>query len=248
MKSSNKNFIPGIFTAFNFFCGFLAIIKITEGSIITGCWLIIFAMIFDALDGQVARFIKSPSKFGVEFDSLADIISFGVAPAILLYHIHFQKMGILGIIISFSPVVCGAIRLARFNIQLTKLTEKSTFSGLPIPTASSTFISFVIFNYSLWNEIHLTRILGPQLFVICLLMISTIEYPTIPKITFRAGRKHSSFILLLFFMGTIIIIFPHETLYPASLGYALFGVLRFLYRLLRSTAGETKRTRALKKI
>jgi CDP-diacylglycerol--serine O-phosphatidyltransferase len=234
---SKKNFIPGIFTTFNIFCGYLAIIKISEGKIITACWLIIFAMIFDGLDGQVARFIKSPSSFGVEFDSLADVISFGVAPSFLLYHIYFQKFGILGIIMSFSPVVFGSIRLARFNIQLTGF-EKTNFSGLPIPIAAGSFISYVIFNYHFWNEIYLTRVLGPQLVFICLLMISTIEYPTFPKITFRAGRRHSFTILFLFSVFTLIIIFPQELLYPASIGFPLWGVMRFLYRILKAN-GES---------
>ena len=230
---NKKTFIPGIFTALNIFCGFLAIIKISEGNIVTGCWLIVFAAIFDGLDGRLARLIKSSSNFGVEFDSLADVISFGLAPAILLYHIHFHKFGILGIIISFSPLVFGAVRLARFNIQLSGF-EKENFSGLPIPIAALSFVSFVIFNYYFWNEIYLIRVLGPQLVLICILMVSTIEYYALPKFTFKAGKKNSLQIILMSIGFTLLILFPQETFYPLAVIYILWGVVRFFYRLLKN--------------
>ncbi|MFX0138636.1 MAG: CDP-diacylglycerol--serine O-phosphatidyltransferase [Candidatus Hodarchaeota archaeon] len=237
---NKKSFIPGFFTALNIFCGFLAIIKISEDNIITACWLIVFAAIFDGLDGQLARFIKSPSNFGVEFDSLADIVSFGVAPSFLLYDIYFQKFGILGIIMSFSPLVFGGVRLARFNIQLTGF-EKLNFSGLPIPIAAISFVSYVIFNYNFWNEIFLTRILGPHLVCVCILMVSTVEYYTFPKLTFRAGRKHSSIIIIMLVGFIILILFPHETLYPISIAYILWGVIRFFYRVLRIDTEEAEK-------
>ena len=107
---NRKSVIPGIFTTLNIFCVFLAIIKVNDDKILPACWLIVFAGVFDALDGQLARITKSSSDFGVEFDSLADIVSFGVAPAVLLYHIYFQKFGILGVMISFLPVVFGGFR------------------------------------------------------------------------------------------------------------------------------------------
>ncbi len=233
MEKSNKNrkqVIPGIFTALNIFCGFLAIIKINEGNFTTGGWLIIFAAIFDALDGQLARFTKSSSNFGLEFDSLADVVSFGVAPATLLYQVYFQKMGILGVIISFSPLVFGSVRLARFNIQSTGF-EKKKFSGLPIPIGAISFASFVIFNFHFWNEIHLTRLIGAQIVIICLLMVSTIEYYTFPRLTFRAGRIHSFQIIVLIIGFLVLALFPFESFYPISLAYIFWGVIRFLYRL-----------------
>ena len=237
---NKRSVIPGIFTALNIFCGFLAIIKISEGNYVIGSWLIVFAAIFDLLDGQLARFIKSASNFGVEFDSLADVISFGVAPAILLYNIQFQKLGILGIIISFSPLVFGAVRLARFNIQLTGF-EKSSFSGLPIPIAAISFATYVIFNYNFWNEIYLTRFLGPQIVLICILMVSTVEYYTLPKFTFKAGRKNSSLIIVSLIGFTILLIFPHETFYPFSIIYILWGIIRFLYRVLKNNENNEEK-------
>ncbi len=234
---NKKTFIPSLFTAFNIFCGYLAILKIIEGNYITACWLVFLAAIFDSLDGRLARMMNTASNFGVEFDSIADVISFGVAPSILLYNIYFNKMGILGVIISFSPLIFGGIRLARFNIQLVGF-EKSNFSGLPIPVAAISFISFAIFNNYFWDEIHLTRFIIPQLTVVCILMVSTIEYPTFPKMTFKAGRKHSSLILFVILCFILLMLFPHQTMYPMTIGYTLYGILMFLYKLFKSN-GET---------
>jgi len=203
----------------------------------TGCWLIVLAGIFDGLDGRLARLVKSASNFGVEFDSLADVISFGLAPSILLYYIYFINFNELGLIISFSPLIVGAVRLARFNIQLTGF-KKTNFSGLPIPIAAMSIVSFVIFNYHIWNEIHLTRVLIPQIVVICLLMISTIEYETLPKMTFKAGRKNSTQVILLLISFIIIILFPHETFYPICISFILWGVVRFFCRLLKHDKDE----------
>lgn len=237
---NKKRIIPGMFTTLNIFFGFLAIIKINESNIVTACWLIVFAAVVDLLDGQLARFTKSASEFGVEFDSLADVISFGVAPAFLLYNIYFQKFGILGIIMSLAHLVFGGIRLARFNIQLSGF-EKTKFSGLPIPIAAISFASFVIFNFNFWNEIYLTRILGPQLVFMCVLMVSTIEYYTLPKFSFRAGHKNSWQIIIMSVTFIILIIFPHEMLYPICIAYILWGVLRFFYFLLKTdTVKEVK--------
>ena len=226
-KKNNRTFIPGIFTTFNLFFGFLAIVKISEGNIVTGCWLIVFAGVFDAFDGQLARFTNSSSTFGIEFDSLADVISFGAAPAFLLHEIYFKSFGILGIIISFSPLIFGAIRLARFNINMDGI-KKSIFVGLPIPIAAISFATFVIFNYHFWGNIHLTRILGPQIVIVCLLMISYVEYDSFPKLTFKQGRDNSIQLILFLLIITTLTLYPHETFYPISLIYITWGVIRSL--------------------
>lgn len=235
--NSKRSVIPGIFTALNIFCGFLAIIKVTDGKIIQASWLIVFAAICDALDGKLARLTKSTSEFGIEFDSLADIVSFGVAPGILLYHVHFSNLGILGMIISFAPVVFGGFRLARFNIQTTGF-KKTNFSGLPIPISAVSFASFIIFNYRFWDNMHLTRFLGPQIAFVCLLMVSTIEYDTFPRLTFRAGRKHLARVITMLSGFTALILFPHETCYPLCLFYIFWGIFRFIGRILSANNEE----------
>ena len=109
--------VPSFFTLMNLFCGFLAIIQISEGYLHYGAWLIVLAGLFDALDGFMARITNSTSAFGIELDSLSDVVSFGVAPGFLLYYFGLNELQVPGLILAALPAVCGAIRLARFNVD-----------------------------------------------------------------------------------------------------------------------------------
>ena len=228
---SKKSVIPNIFTSLNIFCGFLSIISVSNGKFVNAAWLITIAAILDTFDGQVARLTKTDSNFGIEFDSLADIISFGIAPAILIYKVYFESFGILGIIISFLPLMCGGIRLARFNV-LFGGKEKVNFIGLPIPFAALSFVSFVIFNYYFWNELFLTRILIPQLVLVSALMVSKVEYWVLPKVTFRHSRKNTTEIIIILIALVALALFPQESYYPLIMFYILWGVMRFIYKIL----------------
>lgn len=236
MKNT-KSVIPNLFTTLNIFCGFLALISIFEDKIITGCWLISLAAVFDVLDGQFARMTKTNSRFGIEFDSLADIVSFGVAPSVLLYHTYLYNMGLLGILISFLPLLFGSIRLARFNVIFGG-KEKTSFVGLPIPYSALNTASFVIFNYHYWGHIHLNRILIPQIFLVCLLMVSTVEYYTLPKVSFKHSTKNTIGILIIIIILLLLIRFPREAFYPLSVAYIIWGVIRFIYRFTRNNEAE----------
>jgi len=233
MKTT-KSVIPNLFTTLNIFCGFLAIISVLEDKIISACWLISLAAVFDVLDGQFARLTKTTSSFGIEFDSLADLTSFGVAPALLLYKIYLVNYGRLGIIISFLPLLFGGIRLARFNV-LYGNKPKTKFIGLPIPYSALCTASFIIFNYHFWDDIYLSRILIPQLLLVCGLMVSPVEYYTLPKFSFRQGTKNSIGIILIVVLLTILALRTHETFYPLTLAYILWGVIRYIYRQSRGT-------------
>jgi len=231
MKNT-KSVIPNIFTTLNIFFGFLAIVNFIENKFITGCWLISLAAVFDVLDGQLARLTKTSSKFGIEFDSLADIVSFGVAPSVLLYKTYLHNLGILGIIISFMPLLFGGIRLARFNV-LFGGREKTKFVGLPIPFSALHTVSFIIFNYYYWNEIYLHRILIPQTFFISILMVSTVEYYTLPKLSFKHSVKNTIGVIIIITLLLIFARFPQTTFYPISSAYILWGVVRFIYHQTR---------------
>ena len=128
--------VPSLFTTLNIFCGFLSILSVAQGHFQTAAWFIILAAIFDSLDGVMARITRSSSQFGVELDSLADVVSFGAAPSFMVYQAHLYTLGNWGIIIAALPVVFGAIRLARFNVQLVGF-NKDYFNGLPIPMHAS---------------------------------------------------------------------------------------------------------------
>ena len=139
--------IPNLFTAMNMFCGFLSIIHASTGDYIYASWLIIVAAIFDALDGVMARLTKSSSQLGVELDSLSDVVSFGAAPAYLIYTSFLYNYTNIGIVISSLLMIAGGFRLARFNVQLVGF-DKAFFKGLPIPSSAITVASYVIAFYT----------------------------------------------------------------------------------------------------
>ncbi|HDP98108.1 MAG TPA: CDP-diacylglycerol--serine O-phosphatidyltransferase [bacterium] len=236
MRKSTK-VIPNLFTTLNIFCGFLALINLGDNKILTACWLITIAAILDLFDGQVARLTKTNSSFGMEFDSIADVVSFGVAPSLLLYKAYFHTLGIIGIITSFLPLMCGGIRLARFNV-LFGGKEKKSFVGLPIPFASLSYISFIIFNYYFWNELHLTRFLIPQLLLVSGLMLSKVEYYVIPKFSFRQSRRHSFGILVIFVAIIVLVFFPQQAFYPIIMAYIFWGIIRYIYNIFNTPEDE----------
>ena len=236
MKNT-KSVIPNLFTTLNIFCGFLALISVFEDKIVSACWLISLAAVFDVLDGQFARLTKTSSSFGIEFDSLADVVSFGVVPAVLLYKTYLVNLGKLGIIISFLPLLFGGVRLARFNV-LYGNKAKTKFVGLPIPYSALSTVSFIIFNYHFWNDMYLSRILIPQLLLVCGLMVSTVEYYTLPKFSFKQGRKNSIGIILIIILLIILALRPNETYYPLTTAYILWGIVRFIHRQTKSSKSE----------
>jgi CDP-diacylglycerol--serine O-phosphatidyltransferase len=240
MKNTKK-VIPNLFTTLNIFCGFLALISILEDKIVSACWLISLAAVFDVLDGQFARLTKTSSSFGIEFDSLADIVSFGVVPSILFYKTYLNNVGKLGIIISFLPLIFGGIRLARFNV-LYGNKAKTKFVGLPIPYSALHTASFIIFNYHFWDDIYLSDILIPQLLFICILMVSTVEYYTLPKISFKHSRTNSIAIIVIILTLLILALRPFETFYPLTSVYILWGVVRFIHRQIKGSAVSIKST------
>ena len=234
---NTKSVIPNIFTTLNIFFGFLAIVNFIENKFITGCWLISLAAVFDTLDGQLARLTKTSSKFGIEFDSLADVVSFGVAPSVLLYQTFLRNHGILGIIVSFMPLLFGGLRLARFNV-LFGGREKTKFIGLPIPFSALHTASFIIFNYHFWNGIYMSRILIPQTFFISILMVSTVEYYTLPKFSLKHSAKNTLGVIIILLMVLVLARFPQAAFYPISSVYILWGVVRFIYRLTRGNDSD----------
>jgi len=233
MRSSRK-VIPNFFTTLNILCGFMALISAGDEKFVTASWLITAAGILDLFDGQVARWMKTDSNFGIEFDSLADVISFGVAPSLLIYKAYFYTLGYLGILISFLPLMCGCIRLARFNIMFGG-KEKSSFVGLPIPFAAISFASFIIFNYHFWGELFLSRIMIPQLLLISILMVSKVEYYVFPKFSFRVSKKHSLGISIIIITLIILSFFPQKAFYPVVMIYIFWGIVRFIYKIFSSS-------------
>ncbi len=219
--------IPNLFTSLNLFCGFLSIIQSSKGSFENAGWLIIVAAVFDALDGLMARLTKSSSEMGVELDSLSDVVSFGLAPAFLLYSAYLYKLNSIGILISSLPVITGAFRLARFNVQLVGF-DKKFFTGLPIPFCALTFVTFFLgffqFNQSLFESVII-----PLMVILSLLMTSKVKYDTLPKVNFTEIKAHPikfSIILLLIIES---IVFGMQGLFFAFVLIILFGIFRHIF-------------------
>jgi len=233
-----KGIFPGVFTVGNMFCGFASILSSFDGETVFAVWMIILAGFFDALDGKIARFSGSASKFGVELDSFADIISFGIAPAMLFYNLGVYPSGKWGWIPGFVFVMCGTFRLARFNIQQTKLGEKLPYMGLPIPTAAITLVSYTLFSSEVWGALRFPKALITMIIAFSGLMVSGIEYETLPKFTLGNRMNKLKLVYLLVFL-IVLIINPQLALFPFGLLYILSGVVKGGYELFHTEKQET---------
>ncbi|MBX7150281.1 CDP-diacylglycerol--serine O-phosphatidyltransferase [bacterium] len=233
MKRSPKRHLPSLVTSLNLLAGFLSVIHSIHEDYVMAAWLIVIASVMDVLDGKVARLVKSSSEFGVELDSLADVSSFGFAPAILIYKAYFEPWGAAGILISFLPLVFGGIRLARFNSQLADIHEKdSFFKGLPIPSSAISLAAFVMFEFSLFGGINHKEVLVGITVLVSALMVSKIRYDAMPNFSFR---KHQDTIkLLIMIVATpFLILFPAKLIFPAMMVFILTGLLRALIDLFK---------------
>lgn len=230
--------VPSFFTIMNLFCGFLAITQVLENRFEQACWLIVLAGFFDAMDGMMARITNSQSTFGVELDSLSDIVSFGVAPSFLIYVFGLKSFGMLGLISASLPTICGAVRLARYNVTFEGV-KKDYFEGLPIPVMAATIVALVLnFNNAEWfsqyspNNITL---LVPILVVLSGLMVSNVEFDALPKPTpafLRANRKKA----LAYLVALVLLITLQQIGLLISLTvYLLHGIFRAVYSLLHKS-------------
>lgn len=215
--------LPSLFTTGNLFCGYYSIFRSFNDEFELACLFIVLAGVFDLLDGRVARLTKSQSAFGVEFDSIADVVSFGVAPSILAYFYLLKDFGRLGFSAGFFFAACGALRLARFN-TLVNDEPKSYFLGLPIPSAAITLISFIYldleqsFRYREEFFVFLTFILG-------LLMVSNVRYRSLKDFDLRHKRNFFQLVLLLGVIS-ISIVRPEWGLFLIFFGYVCWGLIQ----------------------
>lgn len=192
--------LPSTFTVANIFCGFYSIVAALTGDYDSAAKAIGWAWVCDVFDGRIARLMNATSDFGLQLDSLADVISFGIAPAILLMVWGFQPLEQFGLgwIAAFVYLICGAMRLARFNIQVQNLKH---FVGLPIPSGGTLIAAIVHFSPDPISS-HLAAVLMAALvFLLAFLMISTIRHPSLKFLNLAKGRSHLTILLL----GVIIV-------------------------------------------
>jgi len=241
-------FLPNLMTAGNLFCGFLALTKIVEADpdapnfipiIHTALFLILLACIFDLLDGRVARMGGHESPFGREFDSLADIVSFGAAPAFLVHRIVLKGVFVgypqLGWFIASVYLICGAFRLARFNClaAMNHGGGGKEFLGFPIPAAAGLVASLTLF--LLWLEekdfpLSKVRFALPILLVfLSLMMVSEVKYPSFKNLDFRAKRSFSKMLIIVLSIGFFFILWDRVLPLLAPLvftSYLVYGFVR----------------------
>jgi CDP-diacylglycerol--serine O-phosphatidyltransferase len=233
-----KGIFPGTFTMGNIVCGFLAVLSAFDGEITTACWLIILAGFLDGLDGKIARLSGSASRFGVELDSLADFLSFGIAPAIIVYLAELRFMGKWGWVISIVFIMAAGYRLARFNL-LADTDEKKSFLGLPAPGAAMALVSYVIFSYHLWKGLEYGQYLISMVILFSALMVSQIEYDALPD-HFNT-RKNRIKLLFLLIAAVLVLARPRLLLFPIFAAYIIIGLVREVYRLFYMGVGFVRK-------
>jgi CDP-diacylglycerol--serine O-phosphatidyltransferase len=219
--------LPNLFTAGSLFAGFYGIVATTNGNFHTAAIWILVSSIFDGLDGKVARLTGTSTKFGVEFDSLADLVAFGVAPGILMYSWALKPFGRLGWLAAFLFVVCGALRLARFNVQVNTV-ESKRFVGLPIPAAASMVSATVLlFHRFGWPGSYKKLAILILIYLLAFLMVSGFRYYSF-KDPELIKRQPFAFLVLAILLLIVIAAVPVIMLFAVFTAYVISGPLMFL--------------------
>lgn len=255
-QASRVYFLPNLMTAGNLFCGFVAVIKCIQARLETmapgtyshspanlyvqAVWFILAAVIFDSLDGRLARLGGRESLFGAEFDSLADVVSFGIAPALMVFFLilsptqGYPVFRQIGWFIGFVYLLCAAMRLARFNVITNPLLHRpkdsnKDFIGLPVPAAAGTVASLVLLllHFSQDNrELHSVALVLPVLLLlIAFLMVSTVRYPSLKQIDWQTKTRFRTFVLIIVIAGFVFWL-QEEALVCLFLGYIFLGLIR----------------------
>ena len=216
--------LPNLFTTGTLFAGFYSIVATLKGDFHIAAWFILVAAVFDVLDGKVARLTGATSQFGVEYDSLADLAAFGVAPGLLMYAWALTGFGKLGWLAGFLYVVCGALRLARFNVQVNTV-ESKRFVGLPIPAAAGMVASCVLLFHRLGGSGTIKKVsIVILLYVLAYLMVSNHRYFSL-KDPELFKRQPFGFLVLAIFLIIVIVAEPAIMLFSIAFLYMLSGPL-----------------------
>lgn len=229
--------LPNLVTTGNLFFGFFAIIQAVQGAFLNAAYAIVAAAIFDLMDGRLARLTRSTSKFGAEYDSLCDLISFGLAPGLLLYMWALQPFGRLGWLAGFLYTACGALRLARFNVQ-ANVVEKAYFQGLPIPMAAGIVASSVLAFQDLELDAYGNIWLLMMTYLLAFVMVSTFRYRSFKDLDLK---ERLPFRYLIFGVVLIAVVAyrPEVNLFILFLTYAVLGAVTGVLNF-----GKNKRIKA----
>ncbi|MGV8074397.1 MAG: CDP-diacylglycerol--serine O-phosphatidyltransferase [Syntrophobacteraceae bacterium] len=230
--------VPNLFTTANLFSGFFGIVSAINGNFQVAAIAVLISCVFDVLDGKVARFTKATSRFGVEYDSMADLVAFGVGPGLLMYLWALKPFGRLGWLAAFVFVACGALRLARFNVQ-SETVGKKFFVGLPIPGGASMVATTVLFLHD-WKLPFSSAVNAPLLvmtYLLGFLMVSTIPYYSFKDVENVKGGP-LPLLLCTIVLLTIVAHNPEVMLFVLVVTYVFSGLIIYLVRRYRGTSNE----------
>lgn len=221
--------LPNLMTTGNLFSGFFAIIQTLKANYAYAAYAIVAAAIFDQLDGRLARLTRSTSKFGAEYDSLCDLVSFGVAPGLMLFQWALNPFGRLGWVACFLFVACGALRLARFNVQ-ANVVEKNYFQGLPIPMAAGIVASSVLAFQDLELDASGSVALLVMTILLALVMVSNFRYRSFKDLDLK---ERLPFRYLILGVGVIVVVAlrPEVMLFVLFFAYAVLGAVFGVFKL-----------------
>ncbi len=220
-------FLPNTFTALNMGCGFMGILYAFQGHFYKACLFIIVGAIFDSMDGRVARMTGTESSFGEQFDSLSDLISFGAAPALIFYFKFLSGMNRVGMVVAFIYLLCGALRLARFNANI-KNVSSDYFQGLPIPGAASGIIGFVLLSLEVGYAEVFRLVAIPYVLFYAILMISNIPFSSFKNSTWiKKNKRKVLFIIFILICG----VFLYEEIMIFII-ISLYVIGSILYRII----------------
>ena len=238
-RKKGIHILPSLFTTGNVFCGFYAFIAVLNEQFYFAAWAIVAGMIFDGLDGRIARLTKTTSAFGEQYDSLADIITFGMAPAFLAYSWVLKPFGRLGWMAAFLFLLCATLRLARFNVTNPEIRSKH-FIGLPSPASAVVIASIVI----AFEDLFATRmnpfIMVMVVYALAFLMVSNIKYPAFKQFDFKKRVVFSRFLFVILFIYVLATI-PRVALFILGITYAIIGPIGLLIKN-KKLAAESNET------
>ncbi|MFP5386847.1 MAG: CDP-diacylglycerol--serine O-phosphatidyltransferase [Bacteriovoracia bacterium] len=227
-------FIPNTFTALNMACGFIAILFAFHGEFYKACMFIVLGAIFDSVDGRIARMTNTQSSFGEQFDSLSDLVSFGVSPAIVYYFRFLTEAGRPGMVACFFFMLCGALRLARFNANIDK-NKSDYFQGLPIPGGATAVISLIFLSINMPEIAEYKPLTVAYLLFYAFLMISNIPFPSFKKSEWV--RTHKKQVLMIIFLIFASLFIYEEIMIPTIITFYVVASLIYWLTHLKKFKG-----------
>ncbi|MGA3083789.1 MAG: CDP-diacylglycerol--serine O-phosphatidyltransferase [Thermodesulfobacteriota bacterium] len=229
--------LPNLVTTASLFCGFYAVIAAISGNFYHAALSVLIAAVLDGLDGRIARLTRTTSAFGIQYDSLSDLIAFGLAPGVLVFLWALKPFNRFGWMAAFLYVVCGALRLARFNVQTGQISNKY-FVGLPIPMAASIIATTILFIYQIGgtgSTGYLVILI--MIYVLSFLMVSNIPYPSFKGM--KLGERRSfNFLVAVVLLFVLVALEPFVMLSLGILGYVLSGPILLVYKLKKKPVPE----------